>query len=56
MSAQEVGGVAILSEPAVGVVQGYMLEATPMSLTRWRARPWYKKLLENIFYLFSPLL
>jgi cardiolipin synthase len=38
------------------LVQGYMLEATPMSLTRWRARPWYKKLLENIFYLFSPLL
>lgn len=24
------------------LVQGYMLEATPMSLTRWRARPWYK--------------
>ena len=38
------------------LVQGYMLEATPMSLTQWRARPWYKKLLENIFYLFSPLL
>ena len=38
------------------LVQGYMLEATPMSLTRWRARPWYKKLLENVFYLFSPLL
>ncbi len=38
------------------LVQGYMLEATPMSLTKWRARPWYKKLLENIFYLFSPLL
>ncbi|EKP0279738.1 cardiolipin synthase [Aeromonas bestiarum] len=38
------------------LVQGYMIEATPMSLAKWRARPWYKKVTENIFYLFSPLL
>ena len=38
------------------LVQGYMVEATPMSLAKWRARPWYKKAMENMFYLFSPLL
>jgi cardiolipin synthase len=38
------------------LVQGYMIEATPMSLAKWRARPWYKKVMENMFYLFSPLL
>ncbi len=25
-----------------------------MSLAKWRARPWYKKVMENMFYLFSP--
>jgi len=38
------------------LVQGYMTEATPMSLAKWRDRPRYKKVMENIFYLFSPLL
>ncbi|MGL5040653.1 MAG: cardiolipin synthase [Aeromonas sp.] len=38
------------------LVQGYMVEATPMTLAKWQARPWYKKAMENIFYLFSPLL
>lgn len=38
------------------LVQGYMMEATPMTLAKWQARPWYKKAMENIFYLFSPLL
>ncbi|WP_234919542.1 cardiolipin synthase, partial [Aeromonas veronii] len=38
------------------LVQGYMAEATPMTLAQWQARPWYKKAMENIFYLFSPLL
>ena len=38
------------------LVQGYMAEATPMTLAKWQARPWYKKAMENIFYLFSPLL
>jgi cardiolipin synthase A/B len=38
------------------LVEGYMQEATPMVLVDWRARPWYKRVMENIFYLFSPLL
>ena len=38
------------------LVQGYMAEATPMTLASWQARPWYKRVMENIFYLFSPLL
>ena len=35
------------------LVQGCYAGGDPMSLTRWRARPG-TKLLENIFYLFSP--
>lgn len=38
------------------IVNGYSLRAQPVDLTAWRQRPYYKKLLENITQLASPLL
>ncbi|SIR41710.1 cardiolipin synthase [Aeromonas sp. RU39B] len=38
------------------LVKGYMQAATPMSLIKWRQRHWYRRMLENLCYLFSPLL
>jgi cardiolipin synthase len=34
----------------------YRKESNRLTLNRWRKRPWHQRLLENIFYLFSPLL
>lgn len=36
--------------------QGYLHEAKQMSLADWCDRPWIQRMLENVFYLFSPLL
>ncbi|MDD2840943.1 MAG: cardiolipin synthase [Tolumonas sp.] len=36
--------------------QGYLHEAKQMALADWRDRPWIQRMLENVFYLFSPLL
>ncbi|QFI54133.1 cardiolipin synthase [Aeromonas simiae] len=38
------------------LVAGYIQAASPMSLARWRQRPWYRRMTENFCYLFSPLL
>ena len=36
--------------------QRYLLDAKRLELTEWRDRPWIQRMLENVFYLFSPLL
>lgn len=36
--------------------QGYLQEAKRLELADWHARPWLQRMLENVFYLFSPLL
>ncbi|ALP43488.1 cardiolipin synthase [Aeromonas schubertii] len=38
------------------LVEGYMEKASPMNLTQWRRRSWYRRMMENLCYLFSPLL
>jgi len=34
----------------------YISRSQPLDPDQWRARPWYRRLPENLFYLFSPLL
>lgn len=36
--------------------QRYLQDAKRLELTEWRDRPWMQRMLENVFYLFSPLL
>lgn len=36
--------------------QHYMAQASRLYLSHWSKRPWRKRLLENLLYLFSPLL
>ena len=36
--------------------RGYMQQARRLYLSAWNKRPWRKRLLENVLYLFSPLL
>ena len=36
--------------------QSYIQQGKQLQLTEWRKRSWLQRMLENIFYLFSPLL
>ncbi len=36
--------------------QEYFSYGSKMQLAKWQVRPWWKRMLENVFYLFSPLL
>ncbi|WP_144208052.1 cardiolipin synthase [Shewanella donghaensis] len=36
--------------------QSYIADSTQLSLEEWEKRPWYKRVIEQVFYLFSPLL
>ncbi|WP_163936539.1 cardiolipin synthase [Paraferrimonas sp. SM1919] len=38
------------------LLESYLQSAKPLSLANWRQRPTYKKLLEQFFYMFGPLL
>ena len=38
------------------LADGYLSQARPLSWMEWRKRPLRKRLLENLFYLLSPLL
>jgi cardiolipin synthase A/B len=38
------------------IQQHYLLGAKRLSLAEWRDRSWFQRMLENVFYLFSPLL
>lgn len=38
------------------VISSYLLSAHQLDYERWKNRHWWKKVLENIIYLFSPLL
>lgn len=51
----------MIDDPAfagrIDVLQrSYRAQSRPLALNHWRKRPWHQRLLENIFYLFSPLL
>ncbi|MFS1438609.1 cardiolipin synthase [Shewanella sp. 10N.286.48.A6] len=36
--------------------QSYINDSKQLSLEEWNQRPWYKRVIEQVFYLFSPLL
>ncbi len=39
-----------------GLQQDYIQQGKRLRLTEWRERSWIQRMLENVFYLFSPLL
>lgn len=46
----------VFSKKLARVQQGYIEEAEQLELKRWLRRPLYKRFIEQLFYLFSPLL
>ncbi|MDO4626577.1 MAG: cardiolipin synthase [Pasteurellaceae bacterium] len=36
--------------------ESYLAKAIPLNAQKWRNRPWYQRLIERLFFMFSPLL
>ncbi|QYJ84552.1 cardiolipin synthase [Shewanella mesophila] len=47
---------SMFSRNLARVQQGYIDDAEQLELKRWQRRPLYKRFIEQLFYLFSPLL
>lgn len=44
------------TQSLIELQQGYMADSEKLDYQRWQRRPYYKRVIEQVFYLFSPLL